>query len=145
MTEANFPAPNEAQSSLASLGRRMLAALIGGVDLDIIGEQERLPAARVQTILRDELGRRWVPPVADFAKIQIARLDGLTLQVLDRAESGELKAVDRALKIFDRLDRYHGFNRANPAPEPYGDEQRQRLLAKLNAIAERLGRDNSEG
>jgi hypothetical protein len=145
MTEANLRAPNETQSALASLGQRMLAALIGGVDLDTIGDQEGLPAPRVQTILRDELGRRWVPPVADFAKIQIARLESLTLQVLDRAENGELKAVDRALKIFDRLDRYHVFSRANPAPEPYGQEQRQRLLAKLNAIAERLRPDNSEG
>ena len=55
-----------------------------------------------------------------------------------RSSTGNLEALDRALKILDRLDRYHGFSRASPALEPYGDDERERLLAKLNAAAARL-------
>ncbi len=125
--------------------RRMLAALIDGTGLEAIAAEENLPAKRVQSILREELGRRWVAPVADFAKIQIARLESLCLHLMDRVASGELKAMDRALRIFDRLDRYHGFHRASPAVEPYGEEERERLLAKLNAVAARLRDDEPEG
>ena len=118
--------------------KRMIAALVEGADLDAIAAQEGLPAKEVQAILRDELSRRWVAPLPDFAKIQIARLENLCLHVMDRVESGEIAAVDRALRIIDRLDRYHGFQRASPTLEPYGEEQRERLLAKINEMADRL-------
>jgi hypothetical protein len=116
----------------------MLSALIEGAGLEAIAARERLPAKEVQTILREELDRRWVAPLADFAKIQIRRLENFCLQVMDRVENGELAAIDRALKVIDRLDRYHGFHRASPAVEPYGEEERARLIAKINAMAERL-------
>ena len=118
--------------------KRMIAALVEGADIDAIAAQERLPPKEVQAILRDALSRRWVAPVAEFAKIQIARLENLCLHVMDRIESGDIAAVDRALRIIDRLDRYHGFQRATPALEPYGEEQRERLLAKINEAANRL-------
>ena len=116
----------------------MIAALIEGADLDAVAALERLPAEEAQTILREGLSHRWVAPVADFAKLQIARLENLCLHVMDRVDGGELGAIDRAVKIIDRLDRYHGFHRASPAIEEYGDEQRQKLIDKLNAMEERL-------
>jgi hypothetical protein len=130
--------PNESDGARA---KRMIAALVEGVDLEAIAAQERLPAKEAQTILREGLGQRWVAPAADFAKIQIARLENLSLHVMDRIDSGELAAVDRALRIIDRFDRYHGFNRASPALEPYGEADRQRLIDKLNAVAARLDGD----
>ena len=138
MTE---PSPNETQPSLA---QRILSALIGGAGIDTISAREALPPKRVEAIVREELGRRWIAPLADFAKLQVARLENLSLMMLDRIQKGEIEAVDRALKIFDRLDRYHGFSRANPAAEQYGDEERERLLDKLNTIVERVGADSPE-
>jgi hypothetical protein len=135
MTETPPDASKDAHPSRA---QRVLAALIGGAGLDAIGAREKLPTKRVEAIVREELGQRWVAPMADFAKLQIARLESLSLQLLDRIQKGELEAVDQALKIFDRLDRYHGFSRASPALEPYGEEERKRLLDKLNTIAARL-------
>jgi hypothetical protein len=137
--------PKATPGVAATRARRMLAALIDGASVEAIADEENLPAKRVETILREELGRRWVAPVADFAKIQIARLENLCLHAMDRIDSGELAAVDSALKIIDRLDRYHGFNRASPAIEPYGEEERERLLAKLNAAAARLYGEGPEG
>jgi len=124
--------------------RRMLAALLGGVSPETIGDEENLPTRTVERTLREELGRRWAPTVAEYAKIQIARLESYCLQLMDQVEVGEIAAVDRALKIIDRLDRYHGFHRANPAIEPYGEEHRAKLLAKLNAVAANLAADDVE-
>ncbi len=138
MTEFDAPkvAPHRA--------RRMLAALIAGVSPEAIGADENLPTRTVERAVGDELGRRWVAPAADFAKIQIARLEGFCLMLMDRIEAGELAAVDRALKIMDRLDRYHGFDRAKPAIEPYGEAHREKLLAKLNAAAANLADAESD-
>ena len=119
--------------------------MIGGASPDTIAAQEGLPATRIHEILREELARRWVNPVADFAKLQIARLESLSFAAFERGRKGKLKAIDRALKILDRLDRYHGFSRANPTHEAYGEEERERLLDKLNTIAARLEPDTPEG
>jgi len=127
--------PNPTQDARS---KRMIAALVDGADIDAIAAQERLPPKEVQAILREELGRRWVAPVGDFAKIQIARLENLCLHVMDRVDSGDIAAVDRALRIIDRLDRYHGFQRASPAVKQYGEEERERLLTKINEAAVRL-------
>ena len=37
-------------------------------------------------------------------------------KLVDRLQSGDLEAIDRALKIVDRLDRYHGFTKAKRLP-----------------------------
>ena len=138
MTQTPPDAPKGAKPSRA---QRILAALIGGAGPDAIGQREKLPVKRVESLVRDALARRWVAPATAFAKLQIARLETLALQALDRGQQGELDALDRALKILDRLDRYHGFHRANPTFEPYGDEERERLINKLNVIAARLEDD----
>ena len=67
--------------------RRMLAALIGGVCPDDIGAEENLPTEAVERTISEELGRRWIAPAADFAKIQIARLENYCLALMDRVEA----------------------------------------------------------
>ena len=94
----------------------MIAALIEGADLDAIAALERLSAEEAQMILREGL-----KAVDMFA------------------------AIDRAVKVVDRLDRYHGFHRASPAIEGYGDDEREKLLDKLNAVAARLIDEPSDG
>ena len=116
----------------------MLASLIAGAGVDEISATEKVTRKRTESILRQELRRRWVAPAEEFARLQIARLEQMILKLLDRIQSGELDAIDRALKIVDRLDRYHGFSRARRAPEEYGEEERARLLQKINEIADRL-------
>src|SRR5271166_3312177 len=81
--------------------QRVLASLIGGAGLDEIGAAEKLTRKRTEKILRDEPRRRWVAPAQEFARLQTAR-----------------------------LDRYHGFTRANRAPEQYGEEEARAAYAK---------------
>jgi hypothetical protein len=142
MTDANPPTPPTPAPT--SRAQRVLASLIAGAGLDEIGLKEKITRKRTEKILRDELRRRWVAPAQEFARLQIARLDGMILKLIDRVQKGELEAIDRALKIVDRLDRYHGFTRANRGVEPYGEEERERLLQKLNDAASRLHSEQPE-
>jgi hypothetical protein len=136
MTDADPPTPPTPAPTTRA--QRVLASLVGGAGLDEIGLNEKISRKRAEKILRDELRRRWVAPAQEFARLQIARLDGMILKLIDRVQKGELEAIDRALKIVDRLDRYHGFTRSNRGVEQYGEEQRARLLQKLNDMAARL-------
>ena len=136
--------PRAPKSARSNRDRRMFESFLRGAGPGEIAEEEDLAPTDVETVVREELGRRWAVPIADFAKIQIARLDRLCLVALDQAQRGELKAIDRALKIFDRLDRYHGFSRATPAVEAYGEDERERLLAKIDSIVARLDADGGE-
>jgi len=136
MTDANPPArPKRARPSRA---KRILASLIAGAAVDEIRAAERLTRRRTESILRQGLRNRWAAPAEDFARLQIARLEQMLIKLLDRLQNGDLKAIDRAVKIVDRLDRYHGFSKAKRFPEPYGDEDRARLMKKINAVVERL-------
>ena len=130
--------PPRSKRSLTTRAQRVLASLIAGAGVDEIGATERLTRKRTENILRQELRNRWVAPAEDFARLQIARLEQMILKLLERLQNGDLKAIDRALKIVDRLDRYHGFTKAKYVPEQYGDEERARLLKKVNEIADRL-------
>ena len=141
----SIEAPPEAtRRARPTRAQRILAALVAGAGLDEIGVHAKLTRRRTEQILRDELRRRWVAPAAEFASLQITRLEGMILTLTDSVQNGELDAIDRALKILDRLDRYHGFTRANPIVEPYGEEERVRLMNKINTIAARLQSDNPE-
>ena len=62
----------------------------------------------------------------------------MLLKLLHGLQDGDLKAIDRAVKIVDRLDRYHGFTKAKRFPAQYGDEERARLLKKINDAVARL-------
>jgi hypothetical protein len=136
MTDAN--APTRSKRSRVTRAQRILASLIAGAGVDEIGAAERLTRKRTESILRQELRNRWVAPTEDFARLQIARLEQMLLKLLDRLQNGDLKAIDRAIRIVDRLDRYHGFTKAKRVPEQYGEEERARLLKKVNEIADRL-------
>lgn len=124
-------------------GQRVLASLVAGAGFDEIGAQERISPKLAQRIVHNELGRRWVAPAQDYARLQIARLEFLMLTLSARIRRGEQEAIDRALRILDRLDRYHGFNRAARMVEPYGEEEREKLLAKINRVAARLQADQT--
>jgi hypothetical protein len=136
MTDAN-PSTRPKRST-PSRARRALASLIAGAGVDEISAAERLTRKRTESLLRQELRSRWVAPAEEFARLQIARLERMILNLLERIRNGELEAIDRALKIVDRLDRYHGFSRANRVSEQYGEEERARLRKKVNEIVERL-------
>ncbi len=122
----------------ARRGAKIVAALISGQSIEAIAESEGLTRKRAEALLRDELRRRWVAPAADYARLQIVRLEAIAATLAPLAENGELPAIDRVLKILVRLDRYHGFGKLAPASAEPDEGARARLLAKLNTMAERM-------
>jgi hypothetical protein len=122
----------------ARRGATILAARIAGRSIEAIAASEGLTRKRIETLLRVELRRRGVASATDFARLQIARLEALAATLAPLAAAGETAAIDRMLKILDRLDRYHGFSKLAPAIDPPHEGGRARLLAKLNAMAERM-------
>jgi hypothetical protein len=120
------------------LGAKVLAQLVMGASVEDIAKTDGLAPKRVERLLRDELQRRWLAPAQDYARLQIARLEPIYAKLKTLAEEGDLGAIDKLLRVLDRLDRYHAFGKRTPAVRVYDDDARQRLIAKLNKSALRL-------
>ncbi|MGA2795321.1 MAG: hypothetical protein ABSE69_17700 [Roseiarcus sp.] len=65
-------------------------------------------------------------------------------RLIEKANDGELAAVDRILKILDRLDRYHGFARLPPTTAPADEHAYEQLLKKLADMAARREKAKQE-
>ncbi len=126
------------KAARARRGPKILVALVAGESIEAIAEKEGLSRRKVETMLRDELSRRWVAPAEEYARLQIVRLEAMSANLAAKAEKGDLPAIDRMLKILDRLDRYHGFTKLTPASSSYDEGARERLLTKLNTMAARM-------
>jgi hypothetical protein len=148
MTEAKtprIPLIEEDPKTRPTRSKRVLSELVKGASFEEVRTREKITPRQMEHILRSVLRKRWMAPAQDFARLQIARLDGMMTNLMARIEKGELGAIDRALKIVDRLDRYHGFSRAPfNAIEPYGDEERVKLFNKLNRAADLVKDDSGE-
>ena len=135
MIDPNPPIPLRRTSS--SGPRRLAASRAAGGDESGAKQKRRNPRHRIEDLLRDELRRLWVAPVEEFARLHIARLDGMILKLVGRIQDGDLEAIDRSLTIINSLDRLPGFVKAS-RDEPYTEEARERLLQKLDEAAARL-------
>lgn len=70
---------------------------------------------------------------AEFARQQAGRLEAMLESLIAKADKGELGAIDRVLKILDRLERYQGFSPA-AAPEESAENARERILRILSDV-----------
>ena len=118
----------------ARRGPQILVALVAGESVDAIAEKEGLSRKRVEIMLRDELRRRWIAPAEDYARLQIARLEAIVGKLKEAAQEGHLPAIDRLLKVMDRLDRYHGFTKLMTlANEPDGEGHKSLFIRLMQA------------
>ena len=115
-----------------SPGPAVLADMINGVALGEIAKTHQLTPKRVEKLLRDELRKRWIAPAQDYARLQIARLEAIAMPLKDKCKDGNLPAIDRLLKVLDRLDRYHGFTKLAALATPTRDDVHARLLKRID-------------
>ncbi|WP_158812501.1 hypothetical protein [Methylocapsa sp. S129] len=118
----------------------VLNALMAGQTIDKIGKTSKLTRARIERILRSELKALSIRPAQDYAKLQIRRLEAVVDRVTVKANKGDLAAIDRLMRILDRLDRYHGFAKQSmrpPKPDERDDLAFDKKLADLMDRAER--------
>jgi hypothetical protein len=121
----------------AAAAPRALDMLISGRSVDSIADARKHTRARVERNLRAELNAISIRPALDYAKLQIKRLEAIVGKLVEKANDGDLAAVDRILKILDRLDRYHGFAKLPPVSQRPANQAYEALLKKLSDMAAR--------
>jgi hypothetical protein len=114
-----LPAPRSAgRRATAERKLRILERLTAGVSVGRIAHVENLTARRVRQIIAEMLAKREVDPPAGFVQLQIARLGDAMVVAHTRMMEGDLKAMDRLIRLVGELDRYHGFGGAQIAAAP---------------------------
>ncbi len=133
---ASLPTPAASRAASRDLRRlRILASVQAGLSYAAIGRAEGLSRERVRQIVVQALDRGQADSKLDHARVQIARLEPALRLAAGAVAEGDLSAIDRLLRVLDRLDRYSAVEGAATSEDAGG---RERLLAKLNAMAERM-------
>ena len=125
----------------AARRKRIFAKLREGWAYDEIAGEERVSAERVRQIVAEVLGKRVIDRGVDHAHLQLERLMPALRLAGEAIGRGELKAVAPLIKVIDRLDKHQ---ETVVAKHEYGPEERQRLLDKINRIADNLAPASGE-
>jgi hypothetical protein len=104
-----------ARRAAAERKLRILERLTAGVSVGHIAYVEDITVRRVRQIVAEMLAKREVDPPAGFVQLQIARLSDAMVVAHTRMMEGDLRAMDRVIRLVGELDRYHGFERATIA------------------------------
>jgi hypothetical protein len=115
---------------------RIFARLQEGWSYETIAQQENLSRERIRQIVSDTLAARAIEPRRDHTRLQIARLDPALRLAAGQVAAGDLRAVDRLLRVLDRLDKYQGVAAAM-GDAPGDNRSYEELLAKLGRMAAR--------
>ena len=128
------PAPAASRAAARDLRRlRILASLQADLSFAAIGRA--LSRERVRQIVAKALDEGGAGTKLNHARVQIARLEPALQLAAGAVAEGDLAAIDRLLRVLDRLDRYSA---VEGAADSYHEGGRARLLAKLNTMAKRM-------
>ena len=109
---------------------RIIAAVEAGFGYDEIARTEGITHERVRQIVVETL-RRDDEAARDHRFVQAARLGPALKLTLGKIADGKLEAVDRLIKVLDRLDKYLA-----GAKVAFGEEDvRQQLIRRLEMAA----------
>jgi predicted transcriptional regulator len=114
---------------------RILARVQAGWSYEAIGREEGISRERVRQIVAESLKSGERETKLDHALVQIARLEPALRLAAESVAQGELGVIDKLLRVLDRLDKYNAVEAAAPS---YDEGARERLLTKLNTMAERM-------
>jgi len=115
---------------------RIFARLQEGWSYEAIAQQENLTRERIRQIVAETLAGRAVDPSRDHLRLQIARLDPALRLAAQQVAAGDLRGVDRLIRVLDRLDKYQGAA-AMAGDARSNDDAYEKLMAKLGRMAER--------
>jgi DNA polymerase II large subunit len=119
----------------AARRKRIFAKLREGWAYDEIAREERVSPERIRQIVSEVLGKRVIDRGADHAHLQLERLMPALRLAGEAIGRGELKAVAPLIKVIDRLDKHQN---TVVSKYEYGPEERQRLMDKINRLADNL-------
>jgi hypothetical protein len=101
------PRPRRTAAEREARRIRIIAAIQNGFSYDEIARDEAISHERVRQIVVETM-RRNDEFSRDLRFVQAARLDPALKLTLKKIAAGKLEAVDRLIKILDRLDKYLG-------------------------------------
>jgi hypothetical protein len=134
------PLPPRPRVSAADRERRRIrifARMQEGWSYEAIGREEKVSRERVRQIVKETLDERKVDPSTDHTRLQLARLDPALKLVAEKVAAGDLRAVDKLLRILDRMDKYQSSIVLEDNPEESEDDARERILRILSDVDER--------
>jgi len=112
------PGRREARRRKAVREIRIIQLLNSGIAIAEIAARERLTERRVRQFVQEILDKRAPRAPAEYAALQVSRLNEALVVAYAAMGGGNLAAVDRVMKITRELDRYHGFAAADLVGEP---------------------------
>ncbi|MBV8104268.1 MAG: hypothetical protein JO223_06530 [Hyphomicrobiales bacterium] len=89
--------------------KRIIDGLNRGMSVAELTAREGVTRRRMQILVRDILARRAPSPPAEYLARQVNRLNEAMIVAYGSMAGGNLKAVDRVVRIVGEMDRYHGF------------------------------------
>jgi hypothetical protein len=132
-----MPAPPPARVTAQDRVRRRLrifARMQQGSSYEAIAAEENLSRERIRQIVKETLDERKVDPSTDHTRLQLARLDPALKVVAEKVAEGDLKAVDRLLRILDKMDKYQSSIALEDNPPEGEEDMRERILRKLSEV-----------
>jgi hypothetical protein len=101
---------------LAKRDLRLIEKLTAGVTIEEIAASEGISVKWARERKAAVLATRVIDTPHEFLKLQIRRLSEAMLVSYSAMSNGDLKAVDKVIKVTRELDRYHGFAPDRGAP-----------------------------
>jgi len=148
MTDQAFTVPTSPPAaSVRAIERevrrhRILERALGGWSYAAIASTENLTPRRIRQIVNQSLKRSPADRAAEHIRLQTARLGAPLRLAAQRVEDGELGAIDRLLRVLDRLDRYQT-RAAAPPPFDEAAEGAAKFDAKLDDLLRRAAEDKA--
>ena len=89
---------------------RIVDILNRGVSMPELATREGVTTLRrMQILVRNILAKRTPQPPTEYLALQVNRLNEAMIVAFGAMAGGNLKAVDRVVRIVGEMDRYHGF------------------------------------
>ena len=115
---------------------RIMEMTRSGFSYEEIARECQVTRERIRQIVVASLHTEKSGSRVDQMRVQMARLEPALRLAARGVENGKLGAIGPLLQVLDRLDKYGA---VAEAPTPYDEDARERLLAKLDRAAARLG------
>jgi hypothetical protein len=129
-------------AAVADRRARIFLRMQEGWSYEAIAAEEELSRERVRQIVKDELSEREAEPDQDHQRLQAARLDPALRLAAEKVAEGDLRAIDKLVRVLNQLDKYRADGKRRPASaglQPVEDDTdyREILLRKLNEVEAR--------
>src|SRR5271167_4930219 len=110
----------------------MIDKLNRGMSVTELAARQGVTLRRMQILVREILTRRAPSPPAEYLALQVNRLNEAMIVAYGSMAGGNLKAVDRVVRIVSEMDRYHGYFR--------GARERRAIGAQARPAGSRTAR-----